>query len=160
MAASGTSWVCVSVHTPLGAAGTEPGSALGLQAIHRHSAVGTSQDGCVLGPMALTPRTAYSAIQSHGTDTTHGAAPEEPESGPGVPGLKLIKRQLKMREREALGISCQVKIGLAGGWGRRRLEPNPELDGCRRPPVDLSMNHRRDHLDSRLSSVIYADICP
>lgn len=159
MAASGTSWVCVSVHTPLGAAGIEPGSALGLQAIHRHSAVGTSQDGCVLGPMALAPRTAYSAIQSHGTDMTLGAAPEEPESGPEVPGLRLIKRQLETREREALGISCQVKIGLAGGWGRR-LEPNPELDGCRRPPVDLSMNRRRDHLDSRLSSVIYGDICP
>ena len=29
--ASGTSWVCMSVHTPSGAAGTEPGSALGLR---------------------------------------------------------------------------------------------------------------------------------
>lgn len=113
MAASGTSWVCVSAHTPLGAAGTEPGSALGLQAIHRHSAMGTSQDGCVLGPMALTPRTAHLAVQSHGTDMTRRATLEEPESGPEVPGLKLIKWQLKMREREVLGISCRVKIGLA-----------------------------------------------
>ena len=40
------------------------------------------------------------------------------------------------------------------------LEQNPEPDGCRRPLVDLSMNHRRDHLDSKLSSVIYADVCP
>ena len=75
--------------------------------------MGTSQDGCVLGPMALTPRTAHLAVQSHGTDMTHTATLEEPESGPEVPGLKLIKWQLKMREREALGISCRVKIGLA-----------------------------------------------
>lgn len=61
------------------------------------------------GPVALTPGTAYSAIQSHGTDVTHGATLGEPESGPEVPGLKLIKRQLKMREREVLGISCRVK---------------------------------------------------
>jgi hypothetical protein len=44
---------------------------------------------------------------------THRATLEEPESGPEVPGLKLIKWQLKMREREVLGISCRVKIGLA-----------------------------------------------
>ena len=150
----------MSARTPLGAAGTEPGSALGLQAIHCHSAMGTSQDGCVLGPMALTPRTAHLAMQSHGTDMIHGAILEKPESGPEVPGLKLIKWQLKMREREALGISCWVKIGLAERWGRRRLEQSPELDGCWRPPVDLSMNRRRDHLDSKLSSVMYADMCP
>lgn len=66
------------------------------------------------GPVALTPRTAYSAKQSHGTDMTHGATLGEPESRPEVLRLKLIEHQLKMREREALEISCRVKTGPAG----------------------------------------------
>lgn len=59
--ASGTSWVCMSVHSP-----NRAWLRTRAQAIQRRSAVGTSRDACVPGPVALAPRTAYSALQPHG----------------------------------------------------------------------------------------------
>ena len=62
---------------------------------------GLDPKDCVLSPTATWHR-----------QDTRGTL-REPESGPEAPGLKLIKRQLKMGEREVLGISCRVKTGLA-----------------------------------------------